>query len=48
MTSFYLMLTCDLKLRSFRSMTMSDDYDESVDFQNDLEKLESQVCCFQF
>lgn len=43
MTSFYLMITCDIKLKSFRSMTMSDDYDESLDFQNDLEKLELQV-----
>lgn len=43
MTSFYFMITCDIKLKSYQSMTTADDYDEYLEFQADLERLETQV-----
>jgi hypothetical protein len=48
MTSFYFMITCDIKLKSFQSMTTADDYDEYLEFQSDLERLETQVSCRNF
>lgn len=43
MASFSFMITCDIKQKSLQSMSLSDGYDESLEFQADLENLETLV-----